>query len=75
MDIFYKCECMAKEAKLTVPDRQPLGDLSQWLDAIRVCLHMDHSARSPLCLATASDYVKLPYDPDLGVGILPAVTH
>jgi hypothetical protein len=70
MDVTYKCACMSKEATVVVPDRHPKGDLMEWMELVQHCIGVDHRARSPICVATAMEYAKIPFDeaaPGLGM--------
>jgi hypothetical protein len=60
--ILYKCKCMAAEASVEVPDRPAGGDLMLWMNVVQGTLGLDHSARSPRCLAAEMEYVKIPVD-------------
>lgn len=70
MRVHYKCRCQSTEQTIDVPDRRPLGDLMEWMDAVMHCIHMDHHACSPRCPSTVMEYAKIPIDETTGgVGV------
>lgn len=70
MMIAYKCRCMKAEQELPVPDRRAGGDLNDWMHMITTCVSTDHRALSPLCQATAMEFVKVPTEEGAaGIGI------
>lgn len=62
MQILYKCRCMKAEASIDVPDRQPDGDLLEWMELVTHAIGVDHRGRSALCMATQMEYAKIPYE-------------
>lgn len=70
MQIHYKCRCMKEEATIDVPDRRPGSDLMVWMEAVQHCIYVDHKGLSPLCMTTAMQYAKIPFEEGgEGVGI------
>ena len=61
VEIRYKCKCMSCEANLSVPFRRRGEDIVEWMETcVQRAIYLDHRQRSPLCLATALEYAKIP---------------
>lgn len=59
--VVYKCACMNKEASVDVPFRRADEDIHAWFEnCVQQAIFLDHRKRSPLCRATATEYVKIP---------------
>lgn len=73
MKVTYKCVCMTAEAEIEVTSRPADADVVLWVEAaVAGAIAVDHSARSPRCMATAMEYVKIPVDEDApGIGVKP----
>jgi hypothetical protein len=68
IEIIYKCVCMADEVKLDVPARRgPSVDVTLWVeDVVGVKVGEDHRQRSPRCLSTKMEFLKIPLPRDTG---------
>lgn len=64
MIVRYKCECMAQEAEVLVPDIRPGANRDLWMDAVRAAIAQDHRALSPNCAVGDFQYVHLPESAD-----------
>ena len=61
LEVHYKCQCMAAEACVRIPYRAEDRDVVEWMeDDVISAVSADHAARSPLCRATAVEYLKVP---------------
>ncbi len=57
----YQCRCMIAEVVVEVPYRGAGQDVVEWVEeVVGGAVTRDHAARSPLCTATATEYVKIP---------------
>jgi hypothetical protein len=66
-EVLYKCLCMGSEAAIQVVDRDPTGDIVEWIERIVTpSISYDHTRRSPYCRRTAMEYAKLPVDEATG---------
>ncbi len=58
--IRYKCACLQDEVTLDIQARRPHQDIAEWMENIVTpALGVDHRKRSPICQATAVEYLKL----------------
>jgi hypothetical protein len=63
--ITYKCRCMIEEVSIDIPSRGRSVELPDWIErVVKPELGRDHATRSPLCAATAVEYLKLPIPED-----------
>ena len=66
----YSCsDCGLKDVVVTVAARAPGEDILHWME--RVCLlaiAQDHSRRSPACLSTKMDELKIPIREGVQIG-------
>lgn len=70
MQIWYKCACLEEEVPLDVPNRLPQTNVVTWVEGpVAGCISFDHHERSPRCLSSEMEYVRIPMDNDAGVGI------
>lgn len=59
--IRYKCSCMLEEGSFVVRYRRSDEDVVDWMeDALNDALSRDHRRRSPLCMATKTEYAIIP---------------
>jgi hypothetical protein len=67
VNVSYKCSCMTEEAIVAVADRIEGQDIMDWMDGeVGPALGRDHTARSPLCRETKTQYLKIAIDPGGG---------
>lgn len=65
LTVFYKCKCLKAEVSVEVPDRSPAVDIVFWVQTILgTRVGNDHASRSPYCMETEMEYVKIPYKPE-----------
>jgi hypothetical protein len=63
--VIYKCKCLQDEVTFQVRARGPHQDIANWMrNQVEPGLSRDHRERSPLCMATAVEYLKLPVPED-----------
>lgn len=72
-EVIYKCRCMATERTLNVRNREPDEDITDYMeDVVRREITDDHRMQSPICMAPALEYAKLPMPENApGVGMKP----
>jgi hypothetical protein len=75
--LLWKCRCMPEEAALEVRARAPGEDIAAWMEGVVLpSVTRAHTAWSPLCGATAVEYLKLPIPEDgRGIGESAATFH
>lgn len=57
----WKCRCMQDEAPIDVRARARGDDIADWMEnVVTPAVTKAHRERSPLCRATALEYLKLP---------------
>lgn len=58
--IRYKCACLQDEVAIDIEARRPHQDIAEWMEnVVTPALTKDHRQRSPICQATAVEYLKL----------------
>jgi hypothetical protein len=73
MEVTYQCRCMAKEALVWVPDRQPTQDILDWIErVVSLAIARHHRGQNPLCAAKEIDIVKIPIHDNTQIGTRPA---
>lgn len=67
--ITYKCKCMAAEETIMIDARQEGEEIIWWMDnTLGPAIAKDHRWRSPVCIATTMEYVKIPVEDDRPIG-------
>lgn len=67
MKVIYKCRCSKAEIEIDVVERDPQGDIADWLEGIVTpAVSYDHRRRARFCREPKMEYVKLPMDPATG---------
>lgn len=61
IEVRYKCLCMAEEAVVCLPYRSDDEDVVTWVrETVGWLISSDHARRSPSCMQTCVEYVKIP---------------
>lgn len=68
VEMIYRCRCMDKEAILQMRERGKREDIVDYMRAVQSELAIDHARRSPLCVAPATEYLKLPIEAGAPIG-------
>jgi hypothetical protein len=69
IEIHYKCHCMPSEVSLLVRERTAEESVVEWMESVaRPALGVDHATRSPLCMSSKMEYLKIPVDDDTPIG-------
>lgn len=68
ISVNYKCSCMEEEATVIVVGRSPEVDVVRWMESnVAPVISADHKRRSPICMATKTQYVKIPVEKETGL--------
>lgn len=65
IDVKYKCRCMSEERTLPIGARDQAEPILEFMERLQSSIGYDHHRRSPLCIATKIEYVKVPVEGDL----------
>lgn len=63
----YKCKCMQDEGSLSMEQRGKEEDVLVFMDRVREAVGTDHRSRNPMCVEWKVEYVKVPFNPVLGI--------
>lgn len=67
IEIRYKCRCLPREVSFHMRERLSHEPIEDFMKHVQLAISVDHNNRSPLCLARALEYAKLPAEGD-GIG-------
>lgn len=62
LELLYKCRCMTEEKSLYMRERKPDEDIINYMEDVQRKVGAEHKKLSPLCRATALEYLKLPVE-------------
>lgn len=69
IELRYKCDCFPEERTLMVRERSADENVIEWMEeVVRPELAKDHHRRSPLCMASAVEHLKIPFDHGMPIG-------
>lgn len=74
IEVRYKCSCLQDERKVMVKERTSGQNVVEWVEEVAlVAISCNHAELSPLCVSTRMEYIKIPADEQLPIGVAPPV--